>query len=63
MNFFFKDNFQKFFRKIFKKKNDDSKLFFINACSGTLGGWLTRIILYPLDYSRTRMANDVSGQK
>lgn len=31
----------------------------INSISGTMGGVTTRLLLYPLDYTRTRMANDI----
>ena len=31
----------------------------MNSLSGTLGGITTRLLLYPLDYTRTKMANDI----
>lgn len=32
----------------------------MNSLGGTLGGITTRLLLYPLDYSRTKMANDIT---
>jgi len=29
---------------------------------GTLGGITTRLLLYPFDYTRTKMANDVASK-
>lgn len=30
---------------------------------GTLGGITTRLLLYPFDYTRTKMANDVLSRE
>ena len=34
----------------------------INTLGGTLGGVMTRLLLYPFDYTRTKMANDITGK-
>jgi len=31
----------------------------MNSIGGTLGGVTTRLLLYPFDYTRTKMANDI----
>lgn len=33
-----------------------------NAVSGIIGGWLTLIFLYPFDYSRLKLSNDITGK-
>jgi solute carrier family 25 (adenine nucleotide translocator) protein 4/5/6/31 len=35
----------------------------INSLGGTLGGITTRLLLYPFDYTRTKMANDVKSKE
>jgi hypothetical protein len=34
----------------------------VNSLGGTLGGITTRLVLYPFDYTRTKMSNDVKGK-
>ena len=33
-----------------------------NIVSGVFGGWLTLVFLYPFDYSRLKISNDISGK-
>ena len=37
----------------------ENQSMFINSLGGTLGGITTRLLLYPLDYTRTKIANDI----
>lgn len=43
-----------------KKEKD---LVLMNSIGGTLGGITTRLILYPFDYTRTKMANDITRKE
>lgn len=58
MNFFFKNFYQSVMRNLFVSKNGQDMMF-INSLGGTLGGITTRLLLYPFDYTRTKMANDI----
>lgn len=40
------------------KKDKDFML--MNSIGGSLGGITTRLLLYPFDYTRTKMANDIT---
>ena len=59
MNFFFKNFFQKGLKKVFISNSEKEKMI-VNSMGGTLGGITTRLLLYPFDYTRTKMANDVA---
>merc|ERR1719182_620437 len=62
-NFAFKDSIKAMFPKVDKNK-DFAKFFLINMASGGLAGAGSLMIVYPLDYARTRLASDVgSGKK
>merc|ERR1712151_1117370 len=50
------------FPKVDKKK-EFGKFFMINMASGGLAGAGSLMIVYPLDYARTRLASDVGGGK
>jgi solute carrier family 25 (adenine nucleotide translocator) protein 4/5/6/31 len=62
-NFAFKDSIKRMFPKADPKK-EFGKFFAINMLSGGVAGAGSLIIVYPLDYARTRLASDVgTGQK
>ncbi len=41
----------------------DKDLVLMNSIGGTLGGITTRLLLYPFDYTRTKMANDITRKE
>lgn len=61
-NFAFKDSIKAAFPKVDKKK-EFGKFFMINMASGGLAGAGSLLIVYPLDYARTRLASDVGAGK
>merc|ERR1712176_734708 len=61
-NFAFKDSIKALFPKVDKKK-EFGKFFMINLASGGLAGAGSLMIVYPLDYARTRLASDVGSGK
>jgi solute carrier family 25 (mitochondrial adenine nucleotide translocator), member 4/5/6/31 len=61
-NFAFKDSIKALFPRVDKKK-DFGKFFLINMASGGLAGAGSLLIVYPLDYARTRLASDVGTGK
>jgi solute carrier family 25 (adenine nucleotide translocator) protein 4/5/6/31 len=61
-NFAFKDTIKLMFPKVDKNK-DFAKFFLINMASGGLAGAGSLMIVYPLDYARTRLASDVGAGK
>jgi len=61
-NFAFKDKIKAMFPKADKKK-EFGKFFAINMASGGLAGAGSLLIVYPLDYARTRLASDVGGKE
>ena len=61
-NFAFKDTIKAMFPKVDKNK-DFAKFFMINMASGGLAGAGSLMIVYPLDYARTRLASDVGSGK
>merc|ERR1712176_309613 len=61
-NFAFKDSIKAMFPKVDKKK-EFGKFFMINLASGGLAGAGSLMIVYPLDYARTRLASDVGSGK
>ena len=61
-NFAFKDTIKAFFPKA-DKKTEFGKFFLINMASGGLAGAGSLMIVYPLDYARTRLASDVGAGK
>lgn len=61
-NFAFKDSIKAMFPKVDKNK-EFGKFFMINMASGGLAGAGSLMIVYPLDYARTRLASDVGGGK
>jgi solute carrier family 25 (mitochondrial adenine nucleotide translocator), member 4/5/6/31 len=61
-NFAFKDTIKALFPKVDKNK-DFAKFFLINMASGGLAGAGSLMIVYPLDYARTRLASDVGTGK
>jgi len=42
------------------KMMKDKDLVLMNSIGGSLGGITTRLLLYPFDYTRTKMANDIT---
>ena len=62
-NLAFKDSIKAMFPKVDKKK-EFALSFAINMASGGLAGAGSLLIVYPLDYARTRLASDVGkGEK
>lgn len=61
-NFAFKDSIKAMFPKA-DKKTEFGKFFLINMASGGLAGAGSLMIVYPLDYARTRLASDVGTGK
>merc|ERR1712045_813015 len=61
-NFAFKDGIKAMFPKA-NKKTEFGKFFCINVASGGLAGAGSLLIVYPLDYARTRLASDVGSGK
>lgn len=61
-NFAFKDGIKAMFPKA-DKRTEFGKFFMINMASGGLAGAGSLLIVYPLDYARTRLASDVGGGK
>jgi len=61
-NFAFKDTIKALFPKA-NPKTEFLKFFLINIASGGLAGAGSLIIVYPLDYARTRLASDVGIQR
>jgi len=61
-NFAFKDSIKAMFPKV-DKKTEFGKFFVMNMVSGGLAGAGSLLIVYPLDYARTRLASDVGSGK
>jgi solute carrier family 25 (adenine nucleotide translocator) protein 4/5/6/31 len=61
-NFAFKDGIKSLFPKA-DKKTEFGKFFMINMASGGMAGAGSLLIVYPLDYARTRLASDVGAGK
>jgi solute carrier family 25 (adenine nucleotide translocator) protein 4/5/6/31 len=61
-NFAFKDTIKGWFPKA-SPKTEFGKFFLINLASGGLAGAGSLLIVYPLDYARTRLASDVGTGK
>jgi solute carrier family 25 (mitochondrial adenine nucleotide translocator), member 4/5/6/31 len=61
-NFAFKDGIKAMFPKA-DKNTEFAKFFMINMASGGLAGAGSLLIVYPLDYARTRLASDVGVGK
>jgi solute carrier family 25 (adenine nucleotide translocator) protein 4/5/6/31 len=61
-NFAFKDSIKALFPKA-DKNTEFGKFFMINMFSGGMAGAGSLLIVYPLDYARTRLASDVGSGK
>jgi solute carrier family 25 (adenine nucleotide translocator) protein 4/5/6/31 len=61
-NFAFKDTIKAMFPRV-DKNTEFAKFFMINMASGGLAGAGSLMIVYPLDYARTRLASDVGAGK
>ena len=61
-NFAFKDSIKALFPKV-DKNTQFAQFFMINMASGGLAGAGSLMIVYPLDYARTRLASDVGSGK
>jgi len=62
LNLAFKEQFKKWFN--FDQKRDGYWVWFAgNMASGGLAGALSLVFVYPLDYARTRLANDAKSSK
>lgn len=62
LNFAFKDYFKKLFGKD-KKKDGYAKWFVGNLAAGGAAGSSSLVFVYPLDYARTRLTNDLKNAK
>jgi len=61
-NFAFKDSIKALLPKV--DKNKERLLFFTyNVISGGMAGAGSLLVVYPLDYARTRLASDVGGKE
>jgi solute carrier family 25 (adenine nucleotide translocator) protein 4/5/6/31 len=61
-NFAFKDSIKALLPKA-DKKTEFAKFFALNVVSGGLAGAGSLLVVYPLDYARTRFASDVGGKE
>lgn len=61
-NFAFKDTIKALFPKA-DPKTEFGKFFLINMASGGMAGAGSLLIVYPLDYARTRLASDVGKER
>jgi solute carrier family 25 (adenine nucleotide translocator) protein 4/5/6/31 len=61
LNFAFKDYYKSLFN--FSHKDDYWKWFAGNVASGSAAGSTTLMMVYPLDFARTRLANDAKSIK
>lgn len=57
-NFAFKDYFKKIFPK-YDQNKEFGKFFLTNILSGGTAGAMSLLIVYPLDFARTRLASDI----
>jgi Mitochondrial carrier protein. len=57
LNFAFKDTIKRMFPR-YNQKTDFWKSFIVNMASGGLAGSLSLLVVYPLDFIRTRLATD-----
>jgi len=62
LNFMFKDFFKAKFNQT-REKDGYARYFISNMASGGLAGASSLIFVYPLDYARTRLANDNKSSK
>ena len=58
-NFFLKQSFGNLYNATFFKNNSK---FFINSLSGISSGFVTITLLYPLDYARLKLTNNIKGK-
>ncbi|CRG99224.1 ADP/ATP transporter on adenylate translocase, putative [Plasmodium relictum] len=61
-NFAFKDYFKKIFPK-YDQNKEFGKFFLTNILSGGTAGAMSLLIVYPLDFARTRLASDIGKGK
>ena len=61
-NFAFKDSIRALFPKV-DKRSEFTKFFAINVLSGGMAGAGSLMLVYPLDYARTRLASDIGAGK
>lgn len=59
LNFAFKDTYKKIFMEGIDQKREFWKFFAANLASGGAAGATSLLIVYPLDFARTRLAADV----
>jgi solute carrier family 25 (mitochondrial adenine nucleotide translocator), member 4/5/6/31 len=57
LNFAFKDSIKRMFPR-YNQKTDFWKSFIVNMASGGLAGSFSLLVVYPLDFIRTRLATD-----
>lgn len=62
LNFMMKDTFKQMFNKS-REKDGYFTWFVFNMISGGLAGATSLLVVYPLDYARTRLANDNKSAK
>lgn len=62
LNFAFKDSIKRSFPR-YNQKTQFWKSFGMNCFSGGLAGSLSLLVVYPLDFIRTRLATDIGKAK
>ncbi|CAD2087258.1 ADP/ATP transporter on adenylate translocase, putative [Plasmodium vinckei lentum] len=61
-NFAFKDYFKNIFPR-YDQNSEFAKFFCVNVLSGATAGAVSLLIVYPLDFARTRLASDIGKGK
>ena len=41
---------------------DKKKMYVVNFVSGMIGSWIVFFFMYPFDFARTQLSNDIKGQ-
>ena len=41
---------------------DKKKMYVVNFVSGIIGSWIVFFFMYPFDFARTQLSNDIKGQ-
>ena len=62
LNFSFKDTFKKYLNP-YNPKTEPVKSFLGNCLSGGAAGTAGNVIVYPIDFARTRLSADIAGSR
>ena len=41
---------------------DKKKMYVVNFVSGIIGSWIVFFFMYPFDFARTQLSNDIKGK-